>query len=106
MKKIFIMLSACLVAGLMIVSCGKDNKDNGKKTDDQEGQEQEEEFVPLIAVDGQFADWADITGYEGEEGSYVAFKAAMDEHPLFLRKENQRPHGRALGWQRLLLFRP
>ena len=84
MKKIFMVLSACLVAGLMIVSCGKDNKDNGKKTDDQEGQEQEEdEFVPLIAVDGQFADWADITGYEGEEGSYVAFKAAMDEQFLY-----------------------
>ena len=98
MKKIFMMLSACLVAGLMIVSCDKDNKDNGKKTDDQEGQEQEEEeFVPLIAVDGQFADWADITGYEGEEGSYVAFKAAMDEQFLYFY---------AKGWQRLLLFRP
>lgn len=81
------ILSVCLMASLAIVGCKKDPKGNDQEQGDNQNEdnngEEEDTFEPLIKIDGDFADWADITGVEMDGSNYAGLKVAMDERNIY-----------------------
>ena len=58
MKKVFMFLGTCLLAALVVISCGK----KGVTPDPKPDPDPEPEPEAVIVIDGQFADWAAAPG--------------------------------------------
>lgn len=80
MKKVFMILGACIAAACVMVSCqdnnkpdgGKDNgKDNGKENGGEEG------FKMDVQIDGDFSEWDALTA-ETADGEYFLYDENAD----------------------------
>ena len=89
MKKIFMILSVCLMATLAVVACkkdgGNDKKDNGNEQTNNGGEEQEEEFKMEVAIDGNFAEWDALTDATADGAYYIYEENACDTLSGLLR---------------------
>ena len=111
MKKIFMILGACLMAALVVFSCKKSTTPSKQEEQKQEEQKQEEqkqeeqkeeekEFSMEVAIDGDFAEWdaltldtADGDKYAYEENAsetlngLLRVKASYDKDYVFIYAE-------------------
>lgn len=84
MKKFFRFAVAAVAMSALVVSCGKDNKEENKPVDDNK--DKQEEVKP--AVDGKFDEWTKVAGVEGEEdGAVIVLKALSDTKNLYIYTE-------------------
>ena len=111
MKKIFMILGACLMAALVVFSCKKSTTPSKQEEQKQEEQKQEEqkqeeqkeeekEFSMEVAIDGDFTEWdaltldtADGDKYAYEENAsetlngLLRVKASYDKDYVFIYAE-------------------
>lgn len=75
MKKVFMILGACLMAALVVVSCEKKNdpKPNPKPDDKENPDDPEPEgFSMEVSIDGDFSEWDTLTS-ETADGDYYIY---------------------------------
>lgn len=90
MKKIFMILSVCLMASLAVVACkpdgGDNKKDNGNEQKPDDGKKpEEEEFKMEVAIDGNFAEWDALTEDTADNEYYLYGEYANESAPSILR---------------------
>lgn len=103
MKKVFMFLGTCLMAALVVISCGKKGVTPDPKPDPDPEPEPEPEAV--IVIDGQFADWAaaasGVTTALLPEGctkvSVLALKVTSDAENLYIYFEQELEEGQAMS---------
>lgn len=90
MKKITKFLFVAALAALTVVSCGKKDpepkpNENNEENQDPKPNENEEEEVKL-AIDGKFAEWADVKTIEGSDG-LLLMKTQVTDTDLYFYME-------------------
>ncbi len=86
MKKIFMIMSVCLMAVTVTVSCNKD-KPAPKPDDKEQGGGEEGKDNPVkITIDGDFADWDAITEASAAANEFVDIKKAGTGSPIHVIK--------------------
>lgn len=100
MKKVFMFLGTCLMAALVVISCGKKGVTPDPKPDPKPEPEPEPEAV--IVIDGQFADWAAAPGVATAllpdgctKTSVLALKVTSDAENIYVYFEQELLEGQA-----------
>ena len=92
MKKVFMILGTCLMAALVVVSCGK--KDEPKPTpkpDDKEEQKPDDPkpedpgFTMEVSIDGDFSDWDALTADTADGEYYIYDENTLADYNGLLR---------------------
>jgi len=80
MKKIFMILSVCLMAVTVAVSCSKEKKPAPKPDDKEQGGDEpggEEGFKMEVSIDGDFSEWDALTEATAD-GEYCVYEENSD----------------------------
>lgn len=74
MKKVFMILGACLMAALVVVSCEKKDPkpNNNGKENEKEKEEEQQGFTMDVSIDGDFSEWDTLTA-ETADGDYFIY---------------------------------